>query len=221
MIADPLRLPHGPTIVNRHTAEEAAMAPETWHPVPGYPEFELSDQLRVRSKDRVSQYVRQGRVQHRKCESKVLKVNVLRKGKGYPSVASPTLRRPVGLHILVCRVFHGEPPVGKTMALHKDGDSKNFHPSNLYWGDARDNANDARRHGALACGARHGAHIHPERFKHNALKRRRLSHDAVAEIRSQYLPFHPTRNGRALAKKFSVDPGTIRKVAAGTTYKEL
>lgn len=50
------------------------------------------------------------------------------------------------------------------MALHSDGDPTNFTPENLYWGDHVDNAEDARKHGTLATGDRHGSHTHPENF---------------------------------------------------------
>jgi HNH endonuclease len=51
------------------------------------------------------------------------------------------------LHRLVCLAFHGPAPEGKPLALHRDGNYLNNRSHNLYWGNNRDNYDDAVRHG--------------------------------------------------------------------------
>ena len=51
------------------------------------------------------------------------------------------------VHRLVALAFcKGRTPT-KNMALHKDGNKNNNHAHNLYWGDAKDNKADSKRHG--------------------------------------------------------------------------
>lgn len=140
------------------------MATKQWRPVPGYPELQVSDDLDFRTIERVVAYVRpSGRVSYRTFPSKPLKVQWLHKA-GYGTVFVSSVRRPIGIHVLICLAWHGLPPEGKGMALHRDGDESHNWPSNLYWGDSKDNAEDARKHGTLATGARHGRHTKPEAF---------------------------------------------------------
>lgn len=42
---------------------------------------------------------------------------------------------------LVCLAFHGRPPKGKPYALHRDEDSGNNTPGNLFWGTQKENLN--------------------------------------------------------------------------------
>ena len=51
------------------------------------------------------------------------------------------------VHRLVCEAFHGPPPPGKSLALHRDDDRNNNSPGNLYWGDLSDNQRDVIRNG--------------------------------------------------------------------------
>lgn len=51
------------------------------------------------------------------------------------------------VHRLVCLVFNGPNPPGKTMALHADGNKFNNSAENLYWGDYNDNMKDRISHG--------------------------------------------------------------------------
>ena len=50
-------------------------------------------------------------------------------------------------HRLVALAFHGEPPEGKHLVRHLDGNGLNNSPENLAWGDDEDNYQDAVRHG--------------------------------------------------------------------------
>lgn len=53
------------------------------------------------------------------------------------------LNKTVKIHRLVCLAFHGEPPKAKPNALHKDENSRNNRPDNLYWGSQKENLNAA------------------------------------------------------------------------------
>lgn len=196
---------------------------QTWKAVPGYPDIQISDDLQFRTIERVVAYVRpSGTVSHRKFPAKKLTVLWLHKA-GYATVFVSRLRRPVGCHVLVCLAWHGLPPEGKPMALHRDGDESNFTPENLYWGDSKDNAEDARRHGTLATGDRHGSNTHPEKFSFRQVgpNIRKLSTAEAAFIRQVYAPRDPEFGGKPLSLKFGVDPATIRKIVKQTTYKEI
>jgi hypothetical protein len=50
---------------------------------------------------------------------------------------------------LVAFVFLGEPPEGKPMAIHGDGNPSNNRLENIRWGSAADNSADAIRHGTI------------------------------------------------------------------------
>lgn len=52
----------------------------------------------------------------------------------------------VPVHRLVADAFLHRPPPGKTMACHRNGQRQDNRDSNLYWGDASDNARDAATH---------------------------------------------------------------------------
>lgn len=66
-------------------------------------------------------------------------------------------------HRLVCTAFNGERPDDKRHCAHRDGNSHNNIPENLYWATPKENAADKRRHGTLPYGAKNGSHTHPER----------------------------------------------------------
>jgi len=50
-------------------------------------------------------------------------------------------------HRLVCFAFHGPPPSGKPLALHRDDNPQNNHVTNLYWGSLSDNQRDVLANG--------------------------------------------------------------------------
>jgi hypothetical protein len=52
-----------------------------------------------------------------------------------------------GVHRLICRAFHGEPATPDLQTRHLDGDGLNNTVENLAWGTAKENAQDAIRHG--------------------------------------------------------------------------
>ena len=174
---------------------------ENWRSVPGYPDIEISDELVVRSKARTTEYDHSLWGRQTRCfPSKVLTTQKQHKD-GYLTVFVNSVRRPVGLHVIVCAAFHGASPAGKPYALHRDGNPANCAPGNLYWGDHADNARDALAHGVIARGEGHG--------------KAKLTDDAVRVIRSE------TGQTRALAKKFGVSATTIRQARIGATWAHI
>lgn len=93
--------------------------------------------------------------------------------------------------------------VGKSdlMCLHKDGVRTNNNLDNLYWGTAKDNADDCLRHGNRPSGSEH--------------QLAKLTKDDVDYIRS-FQSYYGYR--KILAEKFNVFPSTIDKVRRGETY---
>jgi len=65
-------------------------------------------------------------------------------------------------HRLVCEAFNGPQPQGRPHCAHKDGDTSNNAPENLYWATAKQNAADRERHGRTARGEKNGMARHPE-----------------------------------------------------------
>ncbi len=75
---------------------------------------------------------------------------------GYPYVKPNMNGRQYKLyaHRAVALAWIGEPPNGKSMVCHRDGDSANNHASNLYWGDQFDNMADMVAHGNSRLGGK-------------------------------------------------------------------
>lgn len=106
--------------------------------------YEVSSHGRVRSLER---YVR-----HSKGGVQVVKPRVMTQFSGRKGHRSVVLSeggsgRRKYVHRLVAYSFLGQPPSGKPLALHWDGNPANNHMDNLRWGDNSDNMQDAVRHG--------------------------------------------------------------------------
>ncbi|MBF6630663.1 MAG: HNH endonuclease [Comamonas sp.] len=111
-------------------------------------------------------------------------------------------RHPV--HRLVCMAFHGEPPSDKPLARHLNGVSTDNRAANIAWGDHKDNAADAIRHGTLGKGMR--AH------------RRKLNDSQVKELCARL------RKGESdadLAAEYGVSRYYPRKLLTGRRWSHL
>lgn len=108
------------------------MSVEEWRPIPGYPDYEVSDLGRVKSlKASKPRLLRTFPI-----HSRYLKV--------YPSVdGRPS---PAFVHRLVLLAFVGPVPPGM-MTRHLDGDPQNNHLENLRYGTQAENDQDKVRHG--------------------------------------------------------------------------
>lgn len=123
----------------------SAETPEEWRAVVGYEGlYEVSDQGRVRSLDRITPHghSRKGRMMALGEHNR----------DGYHTV---TLSAGDGktqwfVQRLVAYSFHGNPPEGKPYALHWDGEPRNNTAGNIRWGSNSDNQQDRIRHGRNA-----------------------------------------------------------------------
>lgn len=111
------------------------MNTESWLAIPGFDGYEVSSLGGVRS---VTRTLADGRT----FKGRTLKAW---ETHGYKHVSLPGKK--MSVHRLVCLAFHGEPPLDKPWALHKNGKHQENTADNLYWGDAVDNARDAVKHG--------------------------------------------------------------------------
>lgn len=117
---------------------------EEWRPIPGYEgKYEVSNEGRVRSLDRIGHGTKPRRVKGR-----ILSPGV--SAKGYASVylfnGGNDTGRSWQVHALVLTAFVSERPPGM-WGLHNDGNPRNNRVGNLRWGTPSDNVQDSLRHG--------------------------------------------------------------------------
>lgn len=104
-------------------------------------------------------------------------------------------------HRYVCIAAHG-PANGKS-ALHRCGNPSCVNPKHLYWGDHRDNAEDARVHGTLARG---------ERNAHALLSESQVKEILAAPEGTSYT---------TLATRYCVNRRTISMIRTGKRWSYL
>ena len=176
----------------------AAVQQVEWRDIPGWAtRYEISEYGVVRSKDMVvgakggKTAVRKGRV-----------VKPVAKANKYLCVTlTDGVSRPqVGIHRLVARAFLGECPLG-LYVLHSDGVCTNNHFTNLRYGSAQDNAEDAMGHGTVKKGSEHPM--------------AKVDEKAVREIRKSYLP------NKALAEKFGLTVAHISAINRRRVWKHV
>jgi hypothetical protein len=163
--------------------------------------YEVSSHGRVRSRDRISIYVRNDGLEvTRRLRGKVLRQSYHARRGGYPSIGlhRDGVQVTVFVHRLVCEAFHGADPGGMDVA-HCDGDPRNNQASNLRWATRRQNMRDTIAHGTRAWGERHGA--------------AKLTLQQVLQIRSSQ-----GVSQRQLAASFGVYQSCISNIRAGRRW---
>lgn len=117
---------------------------EEWRPVVGYEgSYEVSDQGRVRSLDRT--YLRgTTRVVIR---GRLLKFVTTRSGHLSLHLSIDGVTKGFLVHRLVALAFLGPPPTGKPYVLHGPGGPADNRLSNIRWGNAAENMEDAVKDG--------------------------------------------------------------------------
>lgn len=158
-----------------------------WRAVPGFDFLEVTCDGRVRKYDR--KYPKRLPVE----------VSPVIYKSGYYEVKYGGRR--VRLHRLVCLAFHGEPPSGSNLALHKDDNRSNNHIDNLYWGNYSDNAKDAYANKKLKAGQDHP----------NA----KLTWAAVVALRAD--AEHISRHAD-IAAKYGVSKALVQRILAGKAW---
>jgi len=118
-----------------------------WRPIPGWPEYEVSEHGDVRR-------VAGGQGAQR---NHVLRPWVNPKS-GYLQLTlwRHNQRVQLTVHRLVALAFHGSPPTEKHSVAHNDGSRTNNHYTNLRWATQRENMADRVRHGTVNHGPRNG-----------------------------------------------------------------
>lgn len=115
-------------------------------------------------------------------------------GRGRISIKG---RRSLLVHREVCTLAHGNAPSPKLHAAHSCGNGHEgcVNPKHLRWATAKENSEDAIRHGSIARGTR--------------LPHCRLSENAVREIRELS---KTTKSQKEIAKTFKVDRSHISDI---------
>lgn len=113
----------------------ADKGPEEWGTIRSFPEYEVSNYGRVRSNQRRKPRILSPEI----SKAGYRRFHLYDRGVDFPMLA----------HRLVAMAFLPCQHESKCMVLHGDGDPSNNHVSNLRWGDARDNFDDAMQHGTV------------------------------------------------------------------------
>jgi hypothetical protein len=108
---------------------------ETWRNVPGFDAYEVSSRGRVRRREAKGRWPAGHILSPAKSKSGHLFVILTAKG-GRPCKQF--------VHRLVTTAFIGPAPFEGALVLHHDDDPLHNRPENLYWGDHKQNARDAR-----------------------------------------------------------------------------
>lgn len=179
------------------------MDDERWMPIPGFPDYEVSDFGRVRSIAHVQMFQR--RTRNGFCtvsyprKGVILQPGTVRSGH---KIVVLGRRNPKLVHALVLRAFVGPPPKGHE-ALHWDGKSGNNYLTNLRWGTRTENVEDARRHGKMPLGDTHARSI--------------LRSADIPTIRD----LMKSNTQREIAEMYGVHRSTILNIRLGKTWKHV
>lgn len=109
-------------------------------------------------------------------------------------------RRQFFVHRLVCEAFNG--PATKPLCLHRDGNSMNNTPKNLYWGTQEENVMDREQHGTTMRGDRHYA--------------RKISSETASKIKKMLAE---GRSAPVIAAKYNCSLHTIHDIKRGKSWK--
>lgn len=170
-----------------------------WRQVPGWANYEVSEDGRVRNRAGLE-----------------LKPWRLRNGRWQLHLRANGKRKAFFTYQLVALAFLGPQPFAGAEVAHRDDDKDNNHRRNLRWSTHRDNCRDRRRNGRAAVGDRNGARLYPERVaRGDGVWLSKLTEAVVSEIRAA------PKGGMALARQFGVSVTTIKDVRRGKTWQHV
>jgi cytochrome c553 len=179
---------------------------ERWLPVVGWEGlYEVSDQGRVRSLDRITTS-RFRSAQRRK--GRILKEKINHNRSGYRQVALSNGDASYAyVHRLVLEAFAGSCPDGME-CCHGDGDTSNNRLSNLRWDTRPENIADKMEHGTDLAGERNAA--------------AKLTEDDIRSIRNTYkrTSYHDS-NASELMKKYDITRGHLILIVKGRAWKHV
>lgn len=185
------------------------MATEIWKLIASFPEYDISSFGRVR----------RSVPDHNNHRPRILKTWVNNRGYEIVGMQDGDRRLRALVHRLVCSAFHGAPPTAKHHAAHGDGNSRNNRPSNLRWATRSENMEDARRHGTMALGVRHGRSTKPHRTPRGEIHgHAKLTERKVLAIRAYPRTYG---SGRALAARYGVTPSIICMIRANKIWTHI
>lgn len=183
-----------------------SMQQEIWRPALGFDGvYEVSDQGRVRSVDRVTVFSGRWGTVRRKQRGTILKP--LNHPGGYKRVCFwlDGTYRSAFIHTLVLEAFVGPRPTGME-AAHNDGSKDNNVLSNLRWATPSENQADRERHGTGRVGK--GSYI-----------RKRVSCDLVLHLRKEFAA--GSLSVGELARAFGIPRTTVADIVNGRTRKNV
>jgi len=96
-------------------------------------------------------------------------------------------------------------PENKPYVCHKDGNKRNNHIDNLYWGTAAENMADCKKHGTYICGEKS--------------VKSKLKEIQVLEIKR--LLKKGSMSQHSIAKKFDISRSTIRNIHLNISWKHI
>lgn len=144
------------------------MNEEIWVDCSGFEShYEVSNMGRVRSKERVVEYVRLGKIQKHKVNSKILSPEVTKNGYLRVVLCVNSTKTKVSLHRMVAKSFLGESCLDVN---HIDGDKSNNRIENLEWSTKSQNM----KHSIHELNNKHGFH-YDEEFRETVLAHYKVS----------------------------------------------
>lgn len=162
-----------------------------WRTVPGFDQYEVSNDgiiVRVRSRGR----------------RRPLKP-AFSNGYFWVTLHQDGVRRPIGVHVVVCLAFHGPKPVVSGVryeAAHWDNDKVNNVWTNLRWATSAENKNDRRRQ---------GTHIEGEKISWCKLKAYQIPGIRARLAAGEFCS--------AIANDLGVSEGAINGIKIGRNWK--
>lgn len=168
---------------------------EQWLPIPGWPNYEVSDAGHLRR-------VALGGNGRRTCTV----AGSIYRSTGYRMVVlcGGGRRWKVAFHTLVALAFLGPRPTAAHQVAHWDGDRVNNRVANLRWATAQENSADRIRHGMAPSGEQHPM--------------AKLSAEAAADIRAACARGHRQRD---VAARFGIHQATVHRIVAGKAWRHL
>ena len=182
---------------------------EVWKTVSEFPDYAVS------SFGRVKRVAPDGR--NHRC--RILKSFVANHGYDMVCLCNADGKHKKLIHRLVCEAFHGSAPTELHQVAHGDGTRTNHHADNLRWATRSENMEDARAHGTMAIGERHGRTRSPERTPRGE----RHGHAKLTEADVQAIRSSERFNGSglALAARFLISPATVSIIRSGKTWRHV
>lgn len=169
------------------------MSPEVWAPVPDWPEYQVSDQGRVR-RVAAGQGARPGLVRKQYADESGRKSVVLCQN-------NTSVRFLV--HRLVAAAFLPDPSPERTEVAHNNGVNSDNRFSNLRWATPKENTADKVLHGTQTRGENHPV--------------ARLTEADVCAIRASAAK----QSQRSVAREFGVSPAQVNRIVHGKRWSHV